>query len=49
MSLTESLDQIQALNYLQMASAAATMYDQVLNFSQEVSSPYLIPGKRAQA
>ncbi|KAH7928966.1 hypothetical protein BV22DRAFT_157759 [Leucogyrophana mollusca] len=36
MSSLESLEQAQALNYVYMASAAVVMYDQVLNFSQEV-------------
>ncbi|KAH7920104.1 hypothetical protein BV22DRAFT_825160 [Leucogyrophana mollusca] len=36
MSLVETLGQTQVVEYMQMASTAVVMYDQVLNFSQEV-------------
>ncbi|KAH7929231.1 hypothetical protein BV22DRAFT_1029671 [Leucogyrophana mollusca] len=32
----QALYQVQSFNYLTMATGAAVMYDQVLNFSQEV-------------
>ncbi|KAH7926116.1 hypothetical protein BV22DRAFT_386535 [Leucogyrophana mollusca] len=35
-SLIQALYQIQLRNYITMATGAAVMYDQVLNFSQEV-------------